>query len=95
MDFITNPPIENIEGQKRFWDQGYDPTNENPVGWTYLWSSSGMQNSGRWWRWDDMNTIEDMINGEMLEYFKKQIKDIKERKIFAELYELLNKQNLH
>ena len=94
MDFITNPPIENIEGQKRFWDQGYDPTNENPVGWTYLWSSSGMQNSGRWWRWDDMNTIEDMINGEMLEYFKKQIKDIKERKIFEELNDLLNKQKL-
>lgn len=95
MDFITNPPIENIEGQKKFWDQGYDPTNANPVGWTYLWSSSGMQNSGMWWRWDHMNTIEDMINGEMLEYFKKQIKDIKERKIFAELYELLNKQNLN
>ena len=93
MDFITNPQIENIEGQKKFWDQGYDPTNANPVGWTYLWSSSGMQNSGMWWRWDHMNTIEDMINGEMLEYFKKQIKDIKERKIFAELYELLNKQN--
>lgn len=92
MDFITNPQIEDIEGLKQFWDQGYKPNNDNPVGWTYLWSPSGMQNSGRWWRWDDMNTIEDMIKGKMLDFFKKQIKDIKERKIFEELYDILNKQ---
>lgn len=95
MDFITTPQIENIEGQKKFWDQGYEPNNANPIGWTYLWSKTGMQKSGMWWRWDHMNTIEDMINGEMLEFFKKQIKDIKERKIFAELYELINKQKIH
>lgn len=95
MDFTTNPQIENIEGLKPFWDQGNKPNNANPIGWTYLWSPSGMQNSGRWWRWDDPNTIKDMINGEMLEFFKKQIKDIKERKIYAELYEILNKQKLN
>lgn len=91
MDFITTPKIEDKGIRLNcFWDNGYDPTPENPLGWFYLWSESGMPGSGRWWRWDDINTLEDMINGKMLNFFKKQIEDIKERNVFAELHGLVN-----
>lgn len=92
MDFITTNKIEEGELEfKKFWDHGYEPNIGNPLGWIYLWSETSMPNSGRWWRWDDINTIEDMINGKMLDYFQKQINDIKERNIFAELNALVYK----
>lgn len=66
----------------KFWDEGYDPSEEYPLGWTYLWSETGVPNSGRWWRWDEWPTLRDMTNGKMLAFVKNQIQRMIELHLF-------------
>lgn len=67
-----------LEGKEQIWDK---EDSNWPYGWAYLWSASGEANSGRWWRWDEWNTLRDMVNGKMLEFINKQIDCIIERKL--------------
>lgn len=51
-------------------------TEKFPFGWSYLWSKEGIVGSGRWWRWDDVNTLRDMSNGTMLQFIEEKILDV-------------------
>ena len=75
-------------GEYRFWTDE-EPKEEYPFGWTYLWSETGVQGSGRWWRWDELDTLKDMVNGKMLGFISKQIKRIKEENVFEKMNGLL------
>ena len=54
--------------------------DDYPFGWKYLWGEDGK--SGKWWRWDDWNTLLDMANGKMLEFIKKQVEQMEKEKVF-------------
>lgn len=70
----------------RFWDDG-NYSAEYPFGWTYLWGEDGKE--GRWWRWDDIDTLKDMANGKMLHFIKGQLQRIKNETVFEKMNELL------
>lgn len=72
---------DDIEKSK-FWDEGYVPTDDFPLGWTYLWSETGVPNSGRWWRWDEWPTLRDMTNGKMLAFIRKQLQRMIDEHVF-------------
>lgn len=88
MCFVSKSHRKYI-GEHRFWTDGKEPEEEYPFGWTYLWSETGKEFSGRWWRWDDLNTLKDMINEKMLDFISKQIKRIKEENVFEKMNGLL------
>lgn len=71
----------NIERFK-FWDEGYDPTDDFPLGWIYLWSETGTPGSGHWWRWDEWPTLRDMTNGKMLKFIVSQIHRMMDLQLF-------------
>ena len=70
----------------KFW-QNDNSTDEFPFGWTYLWGEDG--ETGRWWRWDDIETLKDMVNGKMLKFIKSQLQRIKDENIFEKMNGLL------
>lgn len=72
-----------------FWAEGHKSNDDNPAGWIYLWSESGKPGSGRWWRWDDWNTLKDMANGKMMSFFRETICQIRERECFKLISEAL------
>lgn len=65
-----------------FWPEGKTKNQNNPVGWDYLWSASGEPNSGKWWRWDDLGTLQDMTNGKMKDFIRNTLCLIKEQNCF-------------
>ena len=78
MCFYTQSPLRSKINYK-FW-QNENPLDEFPFGWTYLWGEDGK--TGRWWRWDDLDTLNDMTNGKMFRFIKSQIIRIKEENVF-------------
>lgn len=44
-----------------------------PCGWAYFRGIDGK--TGDWWKWSDMNTLEDMTNGTMLHFIETEIID--------------------
>lgn len=78
MCFYTQSPLRSKINYK-FW-QNENPLDEFPFGWTYLWGEDGK--TGRWWRWDDLDTLNDMTNGKMFRFIKNQIIRIKEENVF-------------
>ena len=91
MDFII-PFNQKIKDDFNlvFWPDGEAPTTNNPLGWTYLWSESGESGSGRWWRWDDWNTLRDMTNGKMIGFVRNILYRIKELDCFKRISESLD-----
>ena len=77
---------QNLNSGYKFWKND-NPAEEFPFGWTYLWGEDG--ETGRWWRWDDINTLKDMTNGKMLKFIESQLKRIKDENIFEKMNELL------
>ena len=77
---------QNLKTGYKFW-QNDNPLEEFPFGWTYLWGEDG--ETGRWWRWDDINTLKDMTNGKMLKFIESQLQRIKDENIFEKMNELL------
>ena len=77
---------QNLKTGYEFW-QNDNPLEEFPFGWTYLWGEDG--ETGRWWRWDDINTLKDMTNGKMLKFIESQLQRIKDENIFEKMNELL------
>ena len=77
---------QNLNSGYKFWKND-NPVEEFPFGWTYLWGEDG--ETGRWWRWDDINTLKDMTNGKMLKFIESQLKRIKDENIFEKMNELL------
>ena len=77
---------QNLKTGYKFW-QNNNPLEEFPFGWTYLWGEDG--ETGRWWRWDDINTLKDMTNGKMLKFIESQLQRIKDENIFEKMNELL------
>ena len=59
----------------KFWQNDIPIDDEFPFGWTYLWGEDGQ--NGRWWRWDDIDTLKDMTNGKMLDFINNQLRRIK------------------
>lgn len=59
------------ENEKVWKDNGL--FGEKPIGWAYFWSASGKEESGRWWRWDDISTLRDMMNGSYLQFIKENV----------------------
>ncbi|MBO4805056.1 MAG: PD-(D/E)XK nuclease family protein [Paludibacteraceae bacterium] len=68
-----------------------DPHPQNTISWTYLWSKTGECDSGKWWDWNNWNTLNDMANGEMLKYISNILDKIKTDKIFETINERLTK----
>lgn len=86
MCFVSLTRRKTSSGYK-FWQNDNPTTDEFPFGWTYLWGEDG--ETGRWWRWDDINTLKDMTNGKMLKFIESQLKRIKDENIFEKMNELL------
>ena len=84
MCFVTSR--QTLSTNYRFWDND-NPLEEFPFGWTYLWGEDGK--NGRWWRWDDIGTLKDMVNGKMLHFIKGQLQRIKDENVFEKMNELL------
>ena len=74
------------------WSDAEEPTDNNPIGWVYLWSESGIKGSGRWWRWDDWSTLKDMANGKMITFISEILDNIKEQEAFKRISESLEKK---
>lgn len=53
----------------------------------YLWGEDGQ--NGRWWRWDDIDTLKDMTNGKMLDFIDNQLRRIKKENVFEKMNDLL------
>ena len=86
MCFVSLKHRNSNSGYK-FWQNDNQPTDEYPFGWTYLWGEDGI--NGRWWRWDDIDTLKDMANGKMLEFIKSQLQRIKDENTFEKMNKLL------
>ena len=52
-----------------------------------LWGEDGQ--NGRWWRWDDIDTLKDMTNGKMLDFIDNQLRRIKNENVFEKMNDLL------
>ena len=84
MCFVTSRQPKHTN--YRFWDND-NSLEEYPFGWTYLWGEDGK--NGRWWRWDDIDTLKDMANGKLLHFIKGQLQRIKDENVFEKMNELL------
>ena len=71
----------------KFWQNDIPTDDEFPFGWTYLWGEDGQ--NGRWWRWDDIDTLKDMTNGKMLDFIDNQLRRIKKENVFEKMNDLL------
>lgn len=71
----------------KFWQNDIPIDDEFPFGWTYLWGEDGQ--NGRWWRWDDIDTLKDMTNGKMLNFINNQLRRIKNENVFEKMNDLL------
>lgn len=78
---------QTLNSEFKFWQNDNPTDNEFPFGWTYLWGEDG--ETGRWWRWDDVDTLKDMANGKMLKFIGSQLQRIKDENIFEKMDELL------
>lgn len=54
------------------WTDGKQD-EEFPCGWSYLWGRDGK--TGKWWSWKEVDTLRDMVNGEMLAFIEHEIID--------------------
>lgn len=69
---------------EKYWES--EPSSEWPFGWGYL---RGKIN-GRFWRWDDSNTLRAMANGELAKYIDEELfKKIIKRNLIEELEKLI------
>ena len=71
----------------KFWQNDIPIDDEFPFGWTHLWGEDGQ--NGRWWRWDDIDTLKDMTNGKMLDFINNQLRRIKNANVFEKMNDLL------
>lgn len=90
---VTIPSSYKVRNRLGFtiWPDAAEPTDNNPIGWTYFWSESGIGGSGRWWRWDEWPTIKDMSNGKMIAFILERLKIIKENDVFRRINDSLVK----
>ena len=84
MCFVTSRKTYNES--YRFWDNE-NPLDDFPFGWTYLFGEDGVH--GEWWRWDNIATLKDMVNGKMLDFIKGQLQRIKDENVFEKMNDLL------
>ncbi|MBQ6046681.1 MAG: PD-(D/E)XK nuclease family protein [Bacteroidales bacterium] len=84
---VTIPSSYKIKNRMEFtiWPDAAKPTDNNPIGWAYFWSESGIGGSGRWWRWDDWNTLKDMADGKMFSFVRKIIDNIRNQDVFRRI----------
>lgn len=70
----TTPPLSQQQKEQlpHAWDK-YEQNKEFPCGWSYLYGKDGK--TGKWYYWDDLNTLRDMVNGEMLAFIEHEIID--------------------
>lgn len=69
---ITKTDLQQLEQQ---WGL-YNRKNQKidlPYGSDYFWSESGEENSGSWWKWDDLETLRAMSDGRFLAFIEKEI----------------------
>lgn len=86
MGFVSKSGRTNNSDYK-FWAND-NSLEEFPFGWTYLWGEDG--ENGRWWRWDDWQTLKDMTNGKMLGFIKKILEQIAEEHLFEKMDNMLS-----
>lgn len=67
------------------WPDFEEPSDFNPIGWTYFWSDSGIKNTGDWWNWWDWNTLRDMANGKMNAFVSNILNRLKEQNVFKQI----------
>lgn len=69
----NTPPLSDSikERLPHVWDG--EQSEEFPCGWSYLWGKDGQ--TGKWWSWKEIDTLRDMINGEMLSFIEHEIID--------------------
>lgn len=86
MDILI-PETHKMDGYLgvTIWPEAENPSMNNPLGWSYLWSESGIPGSGRWWRWDDWDTLQDMANGKMLGFIANVLRQIKDQDVFKQI----------
>lgn len=77
---------------RQVWKEG-EPDGEWPLGWNYLYSGSGVPESGRWWDWDNINTLTDMVNGKLTSFISRQLDMIEKRRLI-ELVEDIDQGSL-
>lgn len=89
--FVSIPETCCVEKPLNFniWPDSAEPTPKLPTGWCYLWSETGIGNSGRWWDWNDWDTLQDMANGKLLDFIGERLARIKEQDCFKKISDAL------
>ena len=67
---ITKTVLLQLERQ---WGSRKGQKIEWPYGSDYFWSETGDENSGRWWKWDDIETLHAMSDGRFLKFIDEKI----------------------
>lgn len=69
---VSKAALQQLEQQ---WGR-QDPKRKRidyPYGWDYFWSETGIEDSGQWWKWDDLGTLRAMSDGRLLAFIEKEI----------------------
>lgn len=69
---VSSADVKQLEQQWGIYDHRRKRI-DYPYGWEYFWSESGEKDSGRWWRWDDTETLRAMHDGRFLSFIEKEI----------------------
>lgn len=74
--------LKSVADMQKFTNE---PCQDFPLGWNYLFGEDGR--TGRWWRWDDCDTLRDMANGSMAKYLEENLfKMVSEEKLLQKLH---------
>lgn len=92
---ISIPETHSVEKHFDFniWPDAAEPTPKIPTGWCYLWSETGIGGSGRWWDWNDWDTLQDMANGKLIAFIIERLTLIKEQDCFKKINDAMIKNH--
>lgn len=67
-----SPSVKQQLQSYHVWDK-YEQNEEFPCGWDYLRGQDGK--TGKWYDWNELSTLRDMVNGKMLAFIEHEIID--------------------
>ncbi len=83
---LAKRQLKSVEDLQKFT---IEPNQYFPLGWNYLFGEDGR--TGRWWRWDDCDTLRDMANGSIAKYLEEHLfRMVSEEKLLKKLHKRTN-----
>lgn len=62
----------NLQIIPHLW-QANEQEKKDPCGWDLLWSESGKKNSGEWYNWFTVETLQAMVDGRLLKFITDNV----------------------